>query len=152
MKDKDVFRDRMISNYVKGINTLREVLKNELCLSSLYDKYIQIHGNGIDLENTSRLLIRVKLLLEGRKILAQILMIIVERNEMVNELKLMIENEKNNSDSSYAGDGDLGELKFSEAKAKDLGTTIVQFTKVIQALIRQLQEIKSFPGIRCNSL
>ena len=79
-------------------------------------------------------------------------MIIVERNEMVNELKLMIESDKNNSESSYAGDGDLGELKFNEGKAKDLGTTIVQFTKVIQALIRQLQEIKSFPGIRCNSL
>ena len=70
---------------------------------------------------------------------------------MVNQLKQMIESDKT-SESSYAGDGDLGDLKFDEAKAKDLGTTIVQFTKVIQALIKQLWEIKSFPGIRCNSL
>ena len=80
----------MISNYSKGINTIRHILKNELGLDSLYEKYIQIHGNGIDLENTSRLLIRVKLLLEGRKILSQILMIIVERNVMVQDLKSII--------------------------------------------------------------
>jgi hypothetical protein len=62
-------------------------------------------------------------------------MIVVERNEMVSELKSMI-NTECNDDDSYAGDGDLGDFKFNEERAKDLGTTIVQFTKVIQALIR----------------
>ena len=39
-KDKDKSKERMIENYVKGINTLREVLKHELCLENLYDKYV----------------------------------------------------------------------------------------------------------------
>jgi hypothetical protein len=40
VKDKEKSKELMIENFVKGINTLREVLKQELCLSNLYDKYI----------------------------------------------------------------------------------------------------------------
>ena len=56
-------------------------------MTSVYQKYIQIHGYQLNLENVSRLLIRVKLLLQARKILCQILMIIVERNNLINSLK-----------------------------------------------------------------
>lgn len=72
-----------MDNYVRGISTLRKILKEELGLKSVYQKYIQIHGYQLNLENVSRLLIRVKLLLQGRKILCQVLMIIIERNNLI---------------------------------------------------------------------
>lgn len=80
----------MINSYVRGINTLRHILVRELGLFSLYKKYLLIHGTVINLENTSRLLIRCKLLLKGRKVLCQILAVIIERNKLVNSLKQMI--------------------------------------------------------------
>ena len=80
----------MVNFYVKGINTLRYILRKELGMFNLYKKYILIHGTAINLETTSRLLIRCKLLLKGRKILTQILAVIIERNKLVNSLKQMI--------------------------------------------------------------
>ena len=80
----------MVQFYLKGINTLRRVLDDELGLHKHYQKYIQIHGAQINLENTSRLLIRCKLLLQGRKLLSQILMIAIERNNLVISLKEMV--------------------------------------------------------------
>lgn len=53
----------LVENYVRGISTMRKILKEELGLTSVYQKYIQIHGYQLNLENVSRLLIRVKLLL-----------------------------------------------------------------------------------------
>jgi hypothetical protein len=50
------------------------------------------------------------------------------------------------------GDGDLGDFKFDEVLAKELGETIIHYCLVIQQLIKQLKEVKSFPGFTCNSL
>jgi hypothetical protein len=50
------------------------------------------------------------------------------------------------------GDGDLGDFKFDEVLAKELGEKIVHYCLVIQQLIKQLKEVKSFPGFACNSL
>ena len=50
------------------------------------------------------------------------------------------------------GDGDLGEFTFDEVLAKELGETIIHYCQVIQQLIKQLKEVKSFPGFACNSL
>ena len=50
------------------------------------------------------------------------------------------------------GDGDLGDFKFDEVLAKELGETIIHYCLVIQQLIKQLKEVKSFPGFACNSI
>ena len=50
------------------------------------------------------------------------------------------------------GDGDLGDFTFDEVLAKELGETIIHYCQVIQQLIKQLKEVKSFPGFACNSL
>jgi hypothetical protein len=38
-------------------------------MPSLFNKYLAIHGGQIEIDNTSKLLIRCKILLRGRKIL-----------------------------------------------------------------------------------
>lgn len=119
-------QSQMVSFYVKGINTLRFILNKELGMSNLYKKYILIHGTSINLETTSRLLIRCKLLLKGRKILTQILAVIIERNKLVNSLKQMIVLDQLEEDkcdsikglrSQVVGDGDLGEYNFDSSLA-----------------------------------
>jgi hypothetical protein len=50
------------------------------------------------------------------------------------------------------GDGDLGDFKFDEVLAKELGQTIIHYCLVIQQLIKQLKDVKSFPGFACNSI
>ena len=55
-------------------------------------------------------------------------------------------------DLPTVGDGDLGDFKFDEVLAKELGETIVHYCLVIQQLLKQLKEIKTFPGFTCNSI
>lgn len=46
--------------------------------------------------------------------------------------------------------GDLGDFKFDEDLARELGKTIVKYSVVIQKLIEQFQSSKGFPGL-CNN-
>ena len=149
-------RAGLLPSFIKGVCTLREILKKELGMQRLYEKYIYLYGQEIDLENTSKLLLRCKLLLQGRKVLSQTLLVIVERNKLVTSLKQMIalaeEQSAASSGCSQVGDGDLGDFKFDEVLAKELGETITHYTLVIQALIKDLKAQHTFPGLRCNSI
>ena len=53
--------------------------------------------------------------------------------------------------SSYGAD--LGMFKFDEDLAKDLGTTIVKYSVVVQRLIKDLieDEYLNFPGLATNN-
>ena len=53
-----------------------------------------MHGQEVNVENAVRLLIRCKHLLKGRRILAQAMMIIVERNRQMNTLKAAVAQDK----------------------------------------------------------
>ena len=63
-------RAGLVPSFIKGVCTLREILKKELGMQRLYEKYIHLYASEIDLENTSKLLLRCKSLLQGRKILS----------------------------------------------------------------------------------
>ena len=52
----------------------------------------------------------------------------------------------------YVGEGDLGDFKFDDDAAKELGRQIVGYSQVIQELIRDLKGMKAFPGLRCASI
>ena len=96
------------------------------------------------------------MLLQGRKVLSQILLVIVERNKLVTSLKQMIalaeEQSVASSGHSQVGDGDLGDFKFDDMLAKELGETITHYTLVIQALIQDLKAQNTLPGLKCNSI
>mmetsp|Transcript_13511 Transcript_13511/g.21086 ORF Transcript_13511/g.21086 Transcript_13511/m.21086 type:complete len:159 (+) Transcript_13511:585-1061(+) len=49
---------------------------------------------------------------------------------------------------TFIGQGDLGDFKFDEDKAQDLGETIVNYTLVITELVKELMKVKGFPGMR----
>ena len=141
LKQNDEPSDIIHTNFVKGIATLRHILKNEIGMSRLYEKYIYLYGQTVDLENTSKLLLRCRVILQGRKLLSQILLIIIERNNLVTSLKQMVsldQKEISNiaEDLPTVGDGDLGDFKFDEVLAKELGETIVHYCLVIQQLIK----------------
>ena len=103
----------------------------------LYHKSIQVHGFNFNSENTARLLIRCKLLLQGRKLVSQILMVVIKRNELVNFVKEAIELEDRKSstvgmmDDQDVGHGDLGDFKFDEEAVEQAGSDIVNYTVVI---------------------
>lgn len=149
-------RAGLLPSFIKGICTLREILKNELGMQRLYEKYIHLYGQVIDLENTTKILLRCKSLLQGRKVLSQALLVIVERNKLVTSLKQMFAlAEEQSADSSsrcQVGDGDLGDFRFDDVLAKELGETITHYTLVIQALIKDLKAQNTLPGLKCNSM
>ena len=75
---------------MKAVNTLRSLLVDEFAMQRLYERYILLHGQDVNVENAVRLLIRCKHLLKGRRILAQAMMITVERNRLMNTVKATV--------------------------------------------------------------
>ena len=61
---------RLVDLFSKAINTLRKLLIEEFGMTRLYERFILLHGQEITIDNASRLLIRTKHLLQGRKLLA----------------------------------------------------------------------------------
>ena len=86
-EELESYKDLMALYFTKAINTMREILLHEIAQPLVYQRYLVLHADQISFANTSRLLIRCKMLLEGRKLLSQILMVIIERNKLVDSLK-----------------------------------------------------------------
>ena len=61
---------RLVDVFAKAVNTLRELLVREFGMQRLYERFILLHGSDITVDNASRLLIRTKHILTGRKLLA----------------------------------------------------------------------------------
>lgn len=86
-EELESYKDLMALYFIKAINTMRQILLHEIAQPLVYQRYLVLHADQISFANTSRLLIRCKMLLEGRKLLSQILMVIIERNKLVDSLK-----------------------------------------------------------------
>lgn len=86
-EELESYKDLMALYFIKAINTMRQILLHEIAQPLVYQRYLVLHADQISFTNTSRLLIRCKMLLEGRKLLSQILMVIIERNKLVDSLK-----------------------------------------------------------------
>lgn len=124
-------------------------------MPKLYEKVIVTFAQEINEFNTARLLNIVRNLLAGRKTLAQLLTLVVERNKLVDSLRKMLRlaMEAEVNAKEHVGDGDLGEFHFDEELVIDIGTTIAMHTAEIVSNIKHLAEIKEFPGLRyfCNT-
>lgn len=61
------YKDLLVQCFLKSINTMRRILVHEIGLPRVYDRYLVLHADDITYVNTTRLLIRCKKLLQGRK-------------------------------------------------------------------------------------
>lgn len=86
-EELESYKDLMALYFTKAINTMRQILLHEIAQPLVYQRYLVLHADQLSFANTSRLLIRCKMLLEGRKLLSQILMVIIERNKLIDSLK-----------------------------------------------------------------
>lgn len=75
--------------YLKAINTLREILKVEMGIPHLYYKYINQYSE-ITYENTSKLLLRCKVFFRERKYISKVLVNIIEKDNLMQELRLRV--------------------------------------------------------------
>lgn len=162
----DSYKDLLVQCFSKSLNTMRRILVHEIGLPRVYDRYLVLHADDVNYVNTTRLLVRCKKLLEGRKLLSQILTIIIERNKLVNSLKQLIalddaaqaqvdrlqEQEEGQSKIVQSSYGlDLGGFKFDEELAKDLGDAIVKYSVIVQKLIGQLLVGNHLPGMSTSN-
>ena len=91
----------------------------------------------------------------NRKMIAELLSVIIERNKLIDSLKQMIILAQaqliDNSEDSYVGEGNLGDFVFEENLARDLGMSIVAHTQTISKLIQDILKPKNqVPGVTCN--
>lgn len=63
------YKDLLVLCFAKALNTMRRILVHEVGLPRVYDRYLVLHADDITYVNTTRLLIRCKKLLHGRKLL-----------------------------------------------------------------------------------
>lgn len=61
---------RLVDLFAKSVNTLRKLLVEEFGMQRLYERFILLHGQDITVDNATRMMIRTKHMLEGRKLLA----------------------------------------------------------------------------------
>ena len=143
------------TSFSKAIATLRKLLVEEFVMPRLYDKLIVLYGQDITIENTSKLLNECKVLLSGRKVLAKLLWVIIERNKLVDSVKQMVKlaHEDISMSDSAANEnwnGTNGDYTFDEELAQQLGQTIVGHTCEILRLMKVFVAQEGMPGLVRN--
>ena len=54
---------------------------------------------------------------------------------------IALDDNRSESDTHVAGNHDLGDFRFDDELAEELGSSIVRYSKVIQELIKDLFEV-----------